>query len=127
MKLNMSAKEVEQLLGKPDFASPKPAARLSTSPASSSPSCTKQIAYAFEKNSGNTADMSEVALYLFLTADDKLYWAAPQNIPGLQAMGSPAPSTGSKPRSGEEFLPVHLSPLGDTKIRQVRNEVSHRR
>jgi hypothetical protein len=64
LKLRMSASEAEKLLGKPDFAAPRPAARLSTSPQPAVASCTNQIVYILKKNSENMADMEDVAVYL---------------------------------------------------------------
>ena|ERR1017187_7598305 len=89
LKLNMSAKQAEMLLGQPDFAAPHPAARLSTSPPPAKVNCTNQIAYILKKTNENMADMADVAVYLFFSPEDKLYWASPQNIPELKALGSP--------------------------------------
>jgi len=34
--------------------------------------------------------VEDVAIYLFFSADDKLYWAAPQNLSELKPLGSAA-------------------------------------
>ena len=88
LELRMSASEAEKLIGKPDFAAPRPGARLSTSPPPAVATCTNQIAYILKKNSENMADMEDVAIYLFFSADDKLYWALPQNVAALKPLGS---------------------------------------
>lgn len=34
-------------------------------------------------------DVEDVAIYLFFSENGKLYWAAPQNLPNLEPLGSP--------------------------------------
>ena len=97
----MSLGEVQKLLGKPDFSKPLPAARLTTALAPSEPVCSNQVAYIFRKNGENMADMADVAIFLFFSEDDKLYWASPQNLPGLKPLGSP---TEGKPRQRQVVL-----------------------
>lgn len=89
LKLNMAARQVGDLLGKPDFAVSLYPARLSTAPPPANVKCPNEVAYVLRKKSENMADTSDVAVYLFFTADDKLYWAQPQNIPSLKAIGAP--------------------------------------
>lgn len=89
LKLKMSVKEVEEVIGRPDFAVPRPAARLSTSPPPADPVCSNQIVYVVQKASENMADMNDAAIYLFFSPSDKLYWVAPQNLPGLKTLGGP--------------------------------------
>ena len=90
LRLGMSVAEVEKVIGKPDFASPRPAARLSSSPPPAVATCSNQIGYILKKNSENMADVEDVAIYLFFSADDKLYWAAPQILSELKPLGSAA-------------------------------------
>ena len=89
VKLDMSMAEVERSLGKPDFAVGKPIARLATAPEPTDKRCDVETAYIVRKNSENMADMEDVGIYLFYSREGKLYWAAPQNLPGLKQMGSP--------------------------------------
>jgi hypothetical protein len=88
LKLQMSLEEVEILLGKPDFSTPRPAARLATAPEPAEQQCSNQIAYIVKKNTENMADMKDVAIYLSFTRGGKLYWATPQNLPNLKELGS---------------------------------------
>ena len=89
LQLNMSQKAVEVLMGKLDYSQPKLKGHLDTSPAPNPPVCNAQFAYILKKDSDNEADMNDVGVFLFFTPDDKLYWAAPQSIPGLKPLGSP--------------------------------------
>jgi len=89
LKLQMSLGEVQKLLGKSDFSNPLPAARLANAPVPSQPVCSNQVAYIFRKNSENMADTADVAIYLFFSEDDKLYWVSPQNLPGFTPLGFP--------------------------------------
>lgn len=88
LKLQMSLKEAEELFGKPDFSTPRPAARLATTPEPKEQQCSNQVAYIFKKSSENLADMADVAIYLLFSKDGKLYWAVPQNLPNLKPLGS---------------------------------------
>jgi len=88
LKLQMSLEEVEKIFGKPDFSTPRPAARLATMPEPEEPQCSNQVAYIFQKNSENMADMADVAIYLLFSKDGKLYWVVPQNLPSLKPLGS---------------------------------------
>ena len=89
LKLQMSMSEVEEYLGKPDFAIGMPAARLATAPEPTDHQCSVQTAYIFNKNGENMTDLQDVAIYLFFSRDGKLYWATPQNLPDLKPLGSP--------------------------------------
>ena len=89
LKLAMSMAEVERYLGKPDFAWGRPIARLATAPEPTDKRCNIQTAYIVRKNDENMTDLEDVAIYLFYSRDGKLYWASPQNLPGLKQMGSP--------------------------------------
>ena len=89
LKLQMSLEDVEKLLGKADFASATPVPHLTTAPESADKRCSNQIAYIVKKNHENMADIDDVAIYLSLSRDGKLYWAAPQNLPALKQLGSP--------------------------------------
>lgn len=89
LKLQMSLEEVEILLGKPDFSTPRPAARLATTPEPAEQQCSNQIAYIMKKTTENMADTEDVAIYLLFSKDGKLYWSAPQNLPNLRQLGSP--------------------------------------
>jgi hypothetical protein len=89
LKLQMSLEEVEQVLGRPDFATPRPTARLTTTPEPNEPQCSNEVAYIFKKSSENIADFEDVAIYLSFSKDGKLYWVAPQNLPSLKSLGSP--------------------------------------
>ncbi len=90
LKLQMSLEEVEILLGKPDFSTPRPAARLATTPEPAEQQCSNQIAYIVKKNTQNMASTEDVAGYLLFSKDGKQYWSAPQNLPSLKQLGSPA-------------------------------------
>ena len=90
LKLQMSMVEVERNLGKPDFATGRPAARLATAPEPTDKRCSVETAYIFKKNGENMTDLQDVAVYLSFSRDGKLYWVAPQNLPSLKQMGSPA-------------------------------------
>lgn len=89
LKTEMAREEVEKLLGKPDFAAARPAARLATAPEPTDQRCSNEVAYIVRKNGENMTDMGDVAIYLFFSRDGKLYWAAPQNLPTLKQLGSP--------------------------------------
>jgi hypothetical protein len=99
LKLQMSSGEAQELLGKPDFSKPLPAARLANAPVPSPPACSSQVAYIFRKNSENIADMADVAIYLFFSEDDKLYWASPQNLPNLKPLGSATEGSSRQPQT----------------------------
>src|SRR5260370_19746051 len=90
LKLQMSLEEVEKVLGKPDFSSARPTARLATTPEPTEPRCNNELAYILKKSSENMADTEDVAIYLLFSEGGKLYWAAPQNLPRLKPLGSPA-------------------------------------
>jgi len=89
LKLQMSLEDVEKLLGKPDFATGISAAHLATAPEPTDKRCKDQLAYIVKKKHENMTDMEDVAIYLFLSRDGRLYWAAPQNLPSLKQLGSP--------------------------------------
>lgn len=89
IRLQMSLKEVETFIGKPDFSKPLQPARLDNTPEPSEQDCSNQLAYIFSKNGENMVDTEDVAIYLFFSEDDKLYWASPQNLPSLKSLGSP--------------------------------------
>ena len=88
LKLTMSLQDVEKLLGNPDFAISWPPARLITQPRSQR-GCKKEVAYILKKMNENMADTADVAIYLFFSPEDLLYWAAPQNLPDQRSLGSP--------------------------------------
>jgi hypothetical protein len=90
LKLQMSIADVERVLGKPDFATGTPVPRLATTPEPADKRCSVETAYILKKNGENMTDLTDVAIYLFFSRDGKLYWAAPQNVPNLNAIGSPA-------------------------------------
>jgi len=90
LKLQMTVDDVKQLLGPPDFSSPRPSGHLSTVPAPETPVCNDQLAYIVDKKSDNMADTEDAAIFLFFSPEKKLTWAAPQNIPGLSQIGGPA-------------------------------------
>jgi hypothetical protein len=87
--LQRSLQEVEKLLGKPDFSTPRLAARLASTPEPKEQQCGNQVAYILKKSSENMVDVEDVAIYLFFSENGKLYWAAPQNLPNLEPLGSP--------------------------------------
>jgi len=93
LKLQMSMPEVEKYLGKPDFATGRPAAHFATAPEPVDQPCSVETAYIFNKNGENMADLQDVAIYLFFSRDGKLYWAMPQNVPDLKPLGSPNGAT----------------------------------
>ncbi len=57
----MSMAEVEKNLGKPDFATGRPAARLATAPDLTDKRCSVETPYIFKKNGENMADPQDVA------------------------------------------------------------------
>jgi hypothetical protein len=87
--LQRSLQEVEKLLGKPDFSTPRLAARLASTPEPKEQQCRNQVAYILKKSSENMVDVEDIAIYLFFSENGKLYWAAPQNLPNLEPLGSP--------------------------------------
>jgi hypothetical protein len=89
LKLQMLRKEVEKLLGKPDFAEGTPIPHLANAPEPADKRCNLGIVYIVKKNSSNMTDMQDVAVYLSFSRDGKLYWATPQNLPTLKPLGSP--------------------------------------
>lgn len=89
LKLEMTVDEVEQVLGKPDFSSPRAKGHLSNEPAPATPVCSDQLAYILKKTGENMADMSDEAIYLFFSSERKLVWAAPQNVSALKPLGGP--------------------------------------
>lgn len=89
LHIGMSLKEVEKLLGKPDFSNPLPPAHLANTPAPIGQRCSDQVAYILKKTSENMSDLQDVAVYLFFSRDGALYWATPQNLPALKGFGSP--------------------------------------
>jgi hypothetical protein len=89
LKLHMSLEEVEDLLGKPDFSTPRPRARLATSPTPGQQECGNEVAYIMRKNRENMADTKDEAVYLFFSTQGRLYWVKPQNLPNLRPLGSP--------------------------------------
>jgi hypothetical protein len=89
LKLQMTLKEVEQLLGNPDFSAPRASGHLSNDIHPAPTLCSDQIAYMFKKNSDNMADTTDEAIYLFFSPEGKLTWAVPQNVPSLQELGGP--------------------------------------
>jgi len=109
LALQMSLEEVEKLLGRPDFSTPRPAARLASTPEPKEQQCMSQVAYILKKNSGNMADVEDVAIYLFFSESGKLYWAAPQNLPNLEPLGSPTDENSlavakRRPRLRKEYV-----------------------
>jgi hypothetical protein len=95
LKLQMPLEEVEKVLGKPDFSSVRPTARLATTPEPTEPRCNNELAYILKKSSENMADTEDVAIYLLFSEGGKLYWAAPQNLPSLKPLGSPVEGNAS--------------------------------
>jgi hypothetical protein len=89
----MSLREVEELLGKPDFSVPFPPARLANAPQPIGQRCRDEIAYILKKAGVNMSDTQDVAIYLFFSLDGALYWAAPQNLSTLKEWGSPTDSS----------------------------------
>lgn len=89
LELQMTLEQVQALLGKPDFAAARAKGHLSNQPAPSKPICSNQIGYILQKRSENMADMEDVAIYLFFSPENKLTWAVPQNVPGLEPIGGP--------------------------------------
>ena len=69
LKLQMSMPEVEKYLGKPDFATGRPAAHFATAPEPVDQPCSVETAYIFNKNGENMADLQDVAIYLFFSRD----------------------------------------------------------
>ena len=86
VKLQMSLDEVEKILGQPDFGLPSLVNPLAAAPA---PECTNEIAYIFEKHSDVIIDMQDVAVFIYFSPDNKLFWSAPLNMPKLAQLGSP--------------------------------------
>ena len=91
LKLQMTLEQTEQLLGQPDFSAPHPRGHLSTEPEPVKAICSNQIAYVFQKKGEDMTDMADEAIYLFFSPENKLTWAAPQNVPELKTMGGPSP------------------------------------
>jgi hypothetical protein len=89
LKLQMSLEDVEELIGKPDFASGTPTPHLANAPEPADKRCSNELAYIVKKAHENMADVEDVAIYLSFSRDGKLYWAAPQNLPTLKQLGSP--------------------------------------
>jgi hypothetical protein len=94
LKLRMTLDEVKRILGEPDFGTARPPFHLATAPEPTDRRCANDLAYIVGKNSGNMVETGDVAVYLSFSGDGKLYWAAPQNLPTLVALGSP---TGKAP------------------------------
>jgi len=57
LKLKMSLEDVENLLGKPDFATATPAPHLATAPEWADKRCSNELAYIVKKKHENMADM----------------------------------------------------------------------
>jgi hypothetical protein len=85
----MSVENVEKLLGKADFSDPLPPPHLANTPEPIGQRCSEQVVYVLKKTSENMTDSQDVAIYLFFSRDEALYWAAPQNVPAVQMLGSP--------------------------------------
>ena len=107
--LQMSLQEVEKLLGKPDFSTPRLAARLASTPEPKEQQCRNQVAYILKKSSENMVEVEDVAIYLFFSENGKLYWAAPQNLPNLEPLGSPTDENSlavakRRPRLRKEYV-----------------------
>lgn len=85
VKLQMSLEEVEKILGQPDFGVPSLVNPLAAAPA---PECTNEIVYVFEKHSDVIIDMQDVAVFMYFSPDNKLFWSAPLNVPKLAQLGS---------------------------------------
>ena len=93
LRLNMSADEIEGLLGKPDFAVSQHLAEPALSDRPATATCPGEVAYILWKKRKDAVDGSEMAVYVFFTSDGKLSWAMPQNIPSLKPIGTiPSPS-----------------------------------
>jgi hypothetical protein len=56
--LQMSLQEVEKLLGKPDFSTPRLAARLASTPEPKEQQCRNQVASILKKSSENMVECS---------------------------------------------------------------------
>jgi hypothetical protein len=88
LTLGMNRSEAQDLLGKPDF---EEITRLGAQKDVWNPKqvCTRQLAYMVTQIGDNLTDPNSVGLFLSFDEEDKLFWASPQNIPGLKALGSP--------------------------------------
>ncbi|MGA8273551.1 MAG: hypothetical protein WB919_18455 [Candidatus Sulfotelmatobacter sp.] len=107
LRLQMGLDDVERLLGKPDFGTARPPLRLATAPGPTNRECANDLAYIVRKNGENMVDMEDVAVYLSFSPNEKLYWAAPQNLPTLKPLGSPsgkAPSIVQSQASWKEYV-----------------------
>jgi len=87
LSLGMSVDQVEDLLGKADWVSVRPHGHLPNVWFVGVP-CQRQLAYILRQNSANPADANTVAVHLSFDENGRLFWAAPQNVEGLKAMGS---------------------------------------
>jgi hypothetical protein len=90
LKLQMALDEVEKILGKPDFGTVRSPLRLATAPDPTDGHCHVDLAYIVRKTSSDILDKEDVAVFLSFGRDGKLYWAVPQNLPGLKQLGSAA-------------------------------------
>lgn len=107
LRLQMPLDEVERLLGKPDFGTARPPLHLATAPEPTNRECANDLAYLVRKNGENMVDTEDVAVYLSFSPDEKLYWAAPQNLPTLKPLGSPSgkdPSIVQSQASWKEYV-----------------------
>ena len=139
LRLQMSLEEVERVLGTPDFATPRPIARLTTTPEPIESQCSNEVAYIFKKSSENMADFEDVAIYLLFSKDAKLYWVAPQNLPSLKQLGSPTEADAlpsqNRTSSWKEYaypsegfaitLPTDPSPHDDATMPEMRAYTVH--
>ena len=83
IEIGMSRSEVEKVMGKPEFENVM-AGGPNGGPRTY---CIDQWVYIFRKNSAIIIDAGDQAIYLTFSADEKLYWASPQNI-DLKSKGS---------------------------------------
>jgi hypothetical protein len=88
LAVGMSADQLEGLLGKPDLVVVLPHGHAQGSWFVGEP-CKRQMVYILRQSSNNPIDLDTSAIYLSLDERGRLYWAAPQNVGGLKAIGSP--------------------------------------
>ena len=91
LKLGMNPREVEVLLGSPDYeeAGFRNSGFRPDGSRDLEQRCVSHWGYYFKKTGENLADLNDAILILSFNSERKLTWAAPQNIPQLSAIGSP--------------------------------------
>ncbi len=87
LSLGTSIEETELLLGSPDSVNVTRYGFVGSNLALGIP-CKRQLVYILRQSSNNPLDPNTAAIYLTFDKD-KLFWAAPENVSGMQTIGSP--------------------------------------